>query len=197
LTILLGLLLGVSVDFRLPNLFLSSGYFLFFLFSLLSSRKMPIVVHGAAFTVAFLIGIAPKLLANVINAGSPFAATYGGQDLAPPDFSFGIVRPYVADMQIVLLVLAGASTAFIVRTRRQRRPAGRAGHRRKSRGESGLFPEPSSLYALLHYRYRKALVVESSLWLADAAIDGSCRKIRPRRDFVVMRGCGAMRRARF
>ena len=32
LTILLGLLLGVSVDFRLPNLFLSSGYFLFFLF---------------------------------------------------------------------------------------------------------------------------------------------------------------------
>jgi hypothetical protein len=42
---------------------------------------------------------------------------YGGQDVAPPDFSFGIVRQYVADMQIVLLVLAGASTAFMLRTR--------------------------------------------------------------------------------
>jgi hypothetical protein len=113
LTILLGLLLGVSVDFRLPNLFLSSGYFLFFLFSFLSSRKMPIVVHGAAFAVDFLIGTAPTLLANVINAGSPFATTYGGQ----AGFSFGIVRQYVADMQIVLLVLAGASTAFMLRTR--------------------------------------------------------------------------------
>jgi hypothetical protein len=30
--VLLGLLPGVSVDFRLPTLFLSSGYFLFFLF---------------------------------------------------------------------------------------------------------------------------------------------------------------------
>jgi hypothetical protein len=115
LTILLGLLLGVSVDFRLPNLFLSSGYFLFFLFSFLSSRKIPIAVHGAAFAVTFLIGMAPTLLANAINAGSPFATTYGAPDVMPPDFSFGIVRQYVADMQFVLLVLAGASTAFLLR----------------------------------------------------------------------------------
>jgi hypothetical protein len=115
LTILLGLLLGVSVDFRLPNLFLSSGYFLFFLFSFLSSRKMPIAVHGAAFAAAFLIGMAPTLLANAINAGSPFATTYGAPDVMPPDFSFGIVRQYVADMQFVLLVLAGATTAFLLR----------------------------------------------------------------------------------
>jgi hypothetical protein len=115
LTILLGLLLGVSVDFRLPNLFLSSGYFLCFLFSFLSSRKMPIVVHGAAFAVAFLIGMAPTLLANAINAGSPFATTYGAPDVMPPDFSLSIVRQYVADMQFVLLVLAGASTAFLLR----------------------------------------------------------------------------------
>jgi hypothetical protein len=117
LTILLGLLLGVSVDFRLPNLFLSLGYFLFFLFSFLSSRKMPIVVHGAAFAVAFLIGMAPTLLANAINAGSPFATTYGGQDAVSPDFSFSIIWQYVADMQLVLLVLAGASTAFMLRRR--------------------------------------------------------------------------------
>ena len=117
LTILLGLVLGVSVDFRLPNLFLSSGYFLFLLFSWLSSRKMQIFLHGAAFTVAYLIGMAPTLLANAINAGSPFATTYGGQDVAPPDFSLSIVWQYVADMQFVLLVLAAASTAVILRTR--------------------------------------------------------------------------------
>jgi hypothetical protein len=117
LTILLGLLLGVSVDFRLPNLFLSSGYFLFFLISFLSSRKMQIALHGAAFAVAFLIGIAPTQLANAINAGSPFATTYGGQDVVAPDFSLSIVWQYVADMQFVLLVLAAASTAVILRTR--------------------------------------------------------------------------------
>jgi hypothetical protein len=117
LTILLGLVLGVSVDFRLPNLFLSSGYFLFLLFSYLSSRKTQIFLLGAAFTVAYLIGLAPTLLANAINAGSPFATTYGGQDVAPPDFSLSIVWQYVADMQFVLLVLAGVSTAVILRTR--------------------------------------------------------------------------------
>ena len=117
LTILLGLLLGVSVDFRLPNLFLSSGYFLFFLFSFLSSRKMQVFLHGAAFAVAFMIGMAPTLLANAINAGSPFATTYGGQDVVPPDFSFSIIWQYVADMQFVLLVLAAASTALILRSR--------------------------------------------------------------------------------
>jgi hypothetical protein len=117
LAILLGLVLGVSVDFRLPNLFLSSGYFLFLLFSYLSSRKTQIFLLGAAFTVAYLIGLAPTLLANAINAGSPFATTYGGQDVAPPDFSLSIVWQYVADMQFVLLLLAAASTAVILRTR--------------------------------------------------------------------------------
>jgi hypothetical protein len=78
---------------------------------------MPIAVHGTAFAVAFLIGMASTLLANAINAGSPFATTYGAPDVMPPDFSFGIVRQYVADMQFVLLVLAGATTAFLLRAR--------------------------------------------------------------------------------
>jgi len=37
---LLGLVLGVSVNFRLPNLFLASGYVLFLLAAFLSSRKI-------------------------------------------------------------------------------------------------------------------------------------------------------------
>ena len=114
LTILLGLLLGVSVDFRLPNLFLSSGYFLFFVF-IPVVPKAAIFLHGAAFTVAYLIGLAPTLLANAINAGSPFATTYGSPDVVPPDFSLNIIWQYVADMQFVLLVLAGASTRYPAR----------------------------------------------------------------------------------
>jgi hypothetical protein len=117
LSMLLGLLLGIAVDFRVANLFLSAGYFLFFLFSFLSSRKTQIVVHGVSFSVAYLIGMAPTLLANAINAGSPFATTYGGPDVVPPEFSLGIIWQYIADMQFVLLLLAGASTAFMLRAR--------------------------------------------------------------------------------
>lgn len=118
LTGLIGLLIGLAVNFRLPNLFLSSGYFLFFLVALLPSRKIEIVVQGLVFGLALLVGIVPTLLANAINAGSPFATTYGSADLKPPDFSFGVIWSYLADMQFVLLVLAIAWTALILRSRR-------------------------------------------------------------------------------
>jgi hypothetical protein len=115
LTVLLGLLLGFAVNLRLPNLFLSAGYFLFFLVSFLSSRKLGIAARGISFGAAFFVGMAPTLLANAINAGSPFATTYGG--VASPDFSIAIVRQYLGDTQFVLLALAGASIAAILLTR--------------------------------------------------------------------------------
>jgi hypothetical protein len=118
---LIGLLIGVSVNFRLPNLFLSSGYFLFFLVSFLWSRKIEVALQGALFGAAFLAGMAPTLFANAINAGSPFSTTYGGADVTPPDFSFGIIWQYVADTQFVLLVLAGAWTALMWRSNRRDR----------------------------------------------------------------------------
>ena len=119
LTLLLGLLLGFSVNFRLPNLFLSVGYFLFFLVSFLSTRKPAVAQRGIGFGVAFVIGMTPTLIANAINAGSPFATTYGGQDVVPPDLSFAIVAQYLGDMQFVLLVLAGASIAALLLTRNE------------------------------------------------------------------------------
>jgi hypothetical protein len=106
-----GLLIGLSVNFRLPNLFLSSGYFLFFGLSFLLSRKATPFVQGALFASALLLGMTPTLLANAINAGSPFATTYGEVDTSPPEFSLGIFWQYVADMQFVLLLLAGVWTA--------------------------------------------------------------------------------------
>ena len=45
------------------------------------SRKIELVVQGALFGAAFLAGMAPTLLANAINAGSPFSTTYGGVDV--------------------------------------------------------------------------------------------------------------------
>jgi hypothetical protein len=118
LTGLVGLLIGLAVNFRLPNLFLSSGYFLFFFVSFSLSRKIETALQGILFGAAFLAGMAPTLFANAINAGSPFSTTYGDADVTPPDFSFGVIWNYVADMQFVLLVLAMAWTAVMLRWRR-------------------------------------------------------------------------------
>ena len=53
LTGLVGLLIGLAVDFRLPNLFLSSGYFLFFFVSVSLSRKIETALQGILFGAAF------------------------------------------------------------------------------------------------------------------------------------------------
>src|SRR5258707_1166234 len=87
---LLGLVLGVSVNFRLPNLFLAFG-----------------------------CGMAPTLISNAINAGSPLATTYGGQDVTPPGFSFDTILQYGADLQFVLLLLAGGWIGWIFFARRE------------------------------------------------------------------------------
>lgn len=118
LTGIVGLLIGLAVNFRLPNLFLSSGYFVFFFAAFLLSRKMQTALQGAVFGAAFLAGMAPTLVANAINAGSPLRTTYGAVDVMPPEFSFSVIASYLADMQFVLLALAGAWTAWILRRHR-------------------------------------------------------------------------------
>jgi len=119
LTLALGFLIGLAVNFRLPNLFLASGYFVFFLVSFLRSRKIETALQGIMFGAAFLAGIAPTLLANAINAGDPLSTTYGSVDTTAPDFSFGVIRSYVADMQFPLLALAIAWTVLILLRRRE------------------------------------------------------------------------------
>lgn len=115
LTIGVGLLIGLSVNFRLPNLFLSAGYCIFFLGAFLLARSRQAFIEGLAFGVAFLIGIAPTLAANWINAGSPFATTYGGQDVAPPTIDLEVLRSYLVDVQFFLLAAAIAWSAAICR----------------------------------------------------------------------------------
>jgi hypothetical protein len=115
LTMFVGFLLGLAVDFRVANLFLSAGYFLFFLFAFLRARNLETFIHGGLFGAAFLAGIAPTLLANAINAGSPLATTYAGTDVVLPDLDASIIWAYVTDIQFLLLMLAGAWVILILR----------------------------------------------------------------------------------
>lgn len=119
LTMLLGLFIGLAVNFRLPNLFLSAGYFLFFLVCFVRARTKETLLQGVLFALAFLAGMAPTLLANAINAGSPFATTYGSADVVPPEFSLKIIWQYVADMQFLLLALAIGWTGWILYSRNE------------------------------------------------------------------------------
>lgn len=117
MTVLLGFLIGLAVNFRLANLFLSAGYFLFFAFAFLRSRKLEAFLRGGLFGTAYLAGIAPTLIANAINAGSPFATTYGGDpsDLKPPEIDASVLWAYFKDMQSFLLILACVSVVLIFR----------------------------------------------------------------------------------
>ena len=117
LTMLIGFLIGLAVNFRLANLFLSAGYFLFFGFVFLRLRTLEAFLQGGLFGVAYLAGIAPTLIANAINAGSPFATTYGADpnDLGPPGIDASILWAYVTDLQCVLLIFAGAWVVLILR----------------------------------------------------------------------------------
>ena len=116
---LIGLLIGLSVNFRLPNLFLSAGYCLYLRRAFLwrETGRLP---AGPGFGVAFLIGMAPTLIANAINAGSPFATTYGGPDVVPPGLDAGVLWQYLRDVQFTLLAIAAAWTAWLWRVDRGR-----------------------------------------------------------------------------
>jgi hypothetical protein len=115
LAALIGFLIGLAVNFRLPNLFLASGYALFFVGAFLRSRSSETFWRAVAFGAACLVGMLPTLVANAINAGSPLTTTYAGVDVAPPEFSLGVLRQYVTDMQFVLLLLACAWTVLALR----------------------------------------------------------------------------------
>jgi hypothetical protein len=103
-----GLLLGLSVSFRLPNLLLSAGYFMVLLALAARSMKADDIVRLVSFGAAFLVGLVPTLVSNAINAGSVLATTYSSVDATPPDFSFSIARQYFRDMQGALILLIAA-----------------------------------------------------------------------------------------
>jgi hypothetical protein len=110
---LIGLLIGITVNFRLPSLFLSAGYCLYFAGAFLLARNRDTFLQGASFGVACLIGMAPTLIANAINAGSPFATTYGPDGAIPPGLDAVVIRQYLIDVQFILLAIAAAWTIWL------------------------------------------------------------------------------------
>ena len=111
---LIGLLLGGSVNFRLPNALLAAGYFLFLGIPFLWTRSLAIFVQGLAFGAGVLVGMAPTLVAQAVNAGSALATTYGSADVVAPGFDLAVLGQYLRDMQFVLMVLAIGSTAWLL-----------------------------------------------------------------------------------
>lgn len=103
---LIGVLLGVSVNFRLPNALLAAGYFLFLGIPFLWTRSLATFVRGLAFSAGVLVGMAPTLAAQAINAGNALATTYGSADLVAPAFDPAVFGQYLRDMQMVPIVLA-------------------------------------------------------------------------------------------
>lgn len=116
LTAAIGLLIGISVNFRLPNLLLSAGYFLFLLGAFLIARNRNNFAQGVWFGLAFLVGLAPTLIANAINAGSPFSTTYGEADVVAPELNSAILRQYLGDAQFFLLLIATVWTVVLWRS---------------------------------------------------------------------------------
>src|SRR6185369_10783803 len=112
---LTGLLIGLSVNFRLPNLFLAAGYCLYLAGAFLLARSRETFLQGLAFGVTFLIGMAPTLIANAINAGSPFATTYGSVDVVPPELNASVLLSYLVDVQFTLLAISAVWTAWLWR----------------------------------------------------------------------------------
>lgn len=105
-TALIGLLLGLSVNFRIPNLLLAAGFSCYFLMTFAIARNVKNLLQGALFGAGLIVGMLPTLIANTINAGGPLATTYGKQDVTPPDFSFSITGEYLRDLQGILSVVA-------------------------------------------------------------------------------------------
>jgi hypothetical protein len=112
---MIGLLIGLSVNFRLPNVFLAAGYCLYLACAFLLARSRETFLHGVSFGIAFLVGMTPTLIANAINAGSPFSTTYGGVDVAPPELKADVLLSYFVDVQFTLLAIAIAWTAWLWR----------------------------------------------------------------------------------
>lgn len=108
-----GLLLGLSVNFRVPNALLASGYVVFLGISFLWSRTSTSFMQGLGFAAGALLGMAPTLAAQAINAGSPLATTYGSADVVAPAFDLAVLGQYLRDMQCVLIVLAIGAVASL------------------------------------------------------------------------------------
>jgi len=119
--LVLGVLFGLSVNFRLANIFLCGCCSLFLLIDFLRSPTPRQFLRGAWFALALVSGMWPTFISYWVNTGSPFTSTYSGApDVRPLDFSFSVVPDYLGDyLQVALLAFALAGTVALWRSREQ------------------------------------------------------------------------------
>ena len=110
-----GVLLGLSASFRIANVVLSAGYFLFFGLSFLIWRTRETFVSGLVLGLSFLVGLLPVFAANLVNSGNPLVSAYGGQDTAPRSLDPAVLLAYLRDTQFPLIVIACVGTALLWR----------------------------------------------------------------------------------
>ena len=115
LILVIGLLIGIAVNMRVPNFLLSAGYCTYLLIAFLATTRATQFLEGALFAVALVIGMSPTLAANAINAGSPFSTTYSDGDTVPPSFDGETIRSYLGDPQSLFILLSAAWTVWIWR----------------------------------------------------------------------------------
>ena len=109
----IGVLLGLAVCLRLSNSFLAVGFAAVLGIGLLVKPTVQKMIEGLVIAAASLIGVLPVLAANWLNAGSPFATTYGFNDADPPRLSLpalieGLQYYFVEKRTSGLQVIAGA-----------------------------------------------------------------------------------------
>lgn len=111
-----GALIGLTIDFRITNALLASGYLAFFGIDWLIRRTAAPLFQGVAFVLGLLLFTLPTLIANTVNAGSPFKTTYSAQDTTLPDFTFPAARYYFSDIQGLFGTIALAWALWLVAT---------------------------------------------------------------------------------
>jgi hypothetical protein len=77
-----GLLFGLAVNVRIASVLLTIGCLAVLAFDFLRTRGWQAFLRGLMFVSAFIIGVLPTLVANLINAGGPLATPYGAGDQA-------------------------------------------------------------------------------------------------------------------
>lgn len=124
---LVGFLLGVSVNFRIANLFLAAGYCFGFLIWFAKSRRLGLLLEASLFAISFVLGMIPTLVSNAINAGGPLKTTYGSGDTVLPQYSPEVVTYYLSDPQSLVIALLCALTVWTFIYRQEFAPRAVAG----------------------------------------------------------------------
>jgi hypothetical protein len=105
-SLLIGAMVGLSINFRIPNILLCTGYLAVLGAALLSQRRLAQLMQCIVFGIGLVVFALPTLVANEINAGGPLKTTYGDQDVTAPGWLLPSAQYYFSNMQGWLALIA-------------------------------------------------------------------------------------------